>query len=188
MPRSGRHSDTSFRPREHSPTLPRGTAYHQPHARAFPARPYPAFQRLLPRPRDRTLLHAATRDQAHQRCAWSAAPGSAEGAVGFVARPRHADACPRLPRCLNGSASVGKPSSLTWCCRSSAVSGYQALPLDSDHTNSKPTAACSVCLHSTYARQPPLTALPGHPAARFALRITRLRRDPHRSRLRRWPG
>ena len=99
-----------------------------------------------------------------------------------------APACPRLPRCLSGSASVGKPSSLTWCCRSSAVSGYQALPLDSDHTNSKPTAACSVCLHSTYARQPPLTALPGHPAARFALRITRLLRDPHRSRLRRWPG
>lgn len=49
-------------------------------------------------PRPHLVYMQQPRDQAHQRCAWSAATGSVESAVGSISQPSHASACPRLPR------------------------------------------------------------------------------------------
>lgn len=88
---------------------------------------FPATQDSpAPPPRPHLVYMQQPRDRAHQRCAWSAATGSVEGAVGSISQPLHASACPRLPRYLG--VAVHLPS--------------RALPLNSDHTNSRATAAC----------------------------------------------
>lgn len=115
MPRSGRNSDTSFpapqallytASRDRAPAISRSSV------------PCPAVSRIPAAPTTPTRPHLLVcSNQATKRTS---------GAVGAVGQPLHASACPRLPRCLNGSAAVGKPSSLTWRCRSSAVSDLSA--------------------------------------------------------------